>query len=350
VRLTDTRRALRIVFFGTSDFAVPSLNALITAGHQVLAVVTQPDKPQGRGQQAAPSPVKRAAERHGLPVLQPRRVRTEAFLEKMRALAPDVLALAAFGQIIPQALLDLPPLGPINVHGSLLPAYRGAAPIQRAIMAGETVTGVTTMWMDAKLDTGDMMLSASLAIDTEETAGTLTPKLAILGANLLVETLDGLAAGTLQRLPQDNSRATLAPALLTTDGAIDWKQTAVTIANLIRGVSPKPGAYTAIHSVSKTKIPTNGRLDIESENAPEIIATEVKEKRIKVWTAVPIDQTTEVEPGVVLALQKNPAGITVASGSGTILLLTEVQPDNGRRMPAVDWARGQRLSAGVRFS
>ncbi len=350
MRLTDTRRALRIVFFGTSDFAVPSLNALIAAGHQVLAVVTQPDKPQGRGQQAAPSPVKRLAERHGLPVLQPRRVRAESFLERMRVLAPDVLALAAFGQIIPQALLDLPPLGPINVHGSLLPAYRGAAPIQRAIMAGETVTGVTTMWMDAKLDTGDMLLSASIPIELDDTAGTLIPKLAALGANLLVETLDGLAADTLPRRSQDKSRATLAPALLTTDGAIDWNAAASTIVNLIRGVSPKPGAYTAIHSVNKTKITTNSSRAIESEEMPEIIATEVKEKRIKVWTAVPIDQATAEEPGVVLALQKNPAGIAVAAGAGTILLLTEVQPDNGRRMPAADWARGQRLSPGVRFS
>src|SRR5437868_6118016 len=168
-----SRRGLRVVFFGTADFAVPSLEALLEAGHSVLAVVTQPDKPQGRGRQPAASPVKQAAARHGLPVMQPRRVRAESFLAAMRDLAPDVLALAAFGQIVPQALLDLPPLGPINVHGSLLPKYRGAAPIQRAVMAGESETGVTTMWMDATLDTGDMLLAASLPILPEDNSGTL---------------------------------------------------------------------------------------------------------------------------------------------------------------------------------
>jgi methionyl-tRNA formyltransferase len=190
------QRPLKIVFFGTAEFAVPSLDALREAGHTLLAVVTQPDKPQGRGQQLSASPVKRAAERYGLPIFQPRRVRAESFIEKIRQLAPDALALAAFGQIIPQALLDIPPLGPINVHGSLLPHYRGAAPIQRAIMAGEEETGVTTMWMDATLDTGDRLLADSLPIDRDDTTGTLTPKLALLGARLLVETLEGLAAGT----------------------------------------------------------------------------------------------------------------------------------------------------------
>ena len=177
---------MRLVFFGTAEFAVPSLDAVLAAGHDVLCVVTQPDKPQGRGHQLIASPVKLAALNFGLTVLQPRRVRAESFLEKMRVLQPDALALAAFGQIIPQALLDLPPFGPINVHGSLLPQYRGAAPIQRAIMAGETTTGVTTMWMDATLDTGDMLLEASLPIAPDDTAGTLTPKMAELGARLLV--------------------------------------------------------------------------------------------------------------------------------------------------------------------
>lgn len=317
-----SRQPLRIIFFGTAEFAVPSLVALLDAGHQVLAVVTQPDKPQGRGLQQVASPVKKAAEQRGLPVLQPRRVRAESFIEKMRALQPDVLTLAAFGQIVPQALLDLPPLGPINVHGSLLPKYRGAAPIQRAIMAGETETGVTTMWMDATLDTGDMLLAAAISIEPDDTTGTLFPKLAALGAKLLVETLEGLAAGTLPRRPQDDSQATLAPALQPDDGWIRWDEPATAIRNRLRGVSPKPGAFASI-----------------------------KGKRVKLWQAQ-IAETTDdnAAPGTVLAIRKSPSGVLVAAGNRTALLLTEAQPDNGRRMPAADWARGLHLAPGDVFN
>ena len=314
------RRALRSVFFGTAEFAVPSLVALLDAGHEVLAVVTQPDKPQGRGMQLSASPVKREAERRGLPVLQPRRVRHESFLAKMRELAPDVLTLAAFGQIVPQALLDLSPLGPINVHGSLLPKYRGAAPIQRAIMAGETQTGVTTMWMDATLDTGDMLLSAALNIETEDTAGTLTPKLAILGAELLVQTLKGLAEGTLVRRPQDNSQATFAPALQAEDALIRWEEPAQAIVNRIRGVSPKPGAFSTIRG-----------------------------KRVKVWAAQDAGAVTDAIPGTVVGLSKNPPGLLVAAGQNTTLRLLETQPDSGKRMAANAWANGLRLTGADRF-
>lgn len=314
------RKRLRVVFFGTADFAVPSLEAVCEAGHEVLVVVTQPDKPQGRGQQLAASPLKKAAERRGLPVLQPRRVRSEAFQEKMRGLAPDVLALAAFGQIIPQTLLDLPPLGPINVHGSLLPKYRGAAPIQRAIMAGETETGVTTMWMEAALDTGDMLLAEAIPITSEDTAGTLFPKLAELGARLLVETLDGLAAGTLTRRPQDHAQATLAPAITPEDSQVHWEETAAQTRNRIRGLSPKPGVFTTL-----------------------------REKRVKLWGAEVTDTPAEETPGTVLAIQKAPSGVLVACGQNTALLLTETQPENGRRMSAADWARGLHLKPGDRF-
>lgn len=315
------RRKLRVIFFGTADFAVPSLEAVLNAGHTLLAVVTQPDKPQGRGQQMTASPVKKSAERHGLPILQPRRVRAESFIEKIRALAPDVLALAAFGQIMPQALLDIPPLGPINVHGSLLPKYRGAAPIQRALMAGETETGVTTMWMDATLDTGDMLLAAALPIAPDDSAGTLLPKLAELGARLLVETLDGLAAGTLPRRPQAHSQATLAPAIRPEDGYLRWEETAEVLHNRIRGVSPKPGAFTA-----------------------------VRDRRVKVWTAQPAaPEDGAAPPGTLLKIEKSPPGVSVAAGNGTVLRLLEVQPESGRRMVAADWARGLRLLPGDRF-
>src|SRR5579871_956502 len=303
-----TTRRLQIVFFGTAEFAVPSLEALLEAGHTVQAVVTQPDRPQGRGLQQVASPVKKAAQMHGLPILQPRRVRAESFLAEMRALAPDVLALAAFGQIVPQALLDLPPLGPINVHGSLLPKYRGAAPIQRAIMAGETETGVTTMWMDATLDTGDILLAAPLPILPDDTTGTLIPKMAALGADLLLDTLEGLAKGMLPRRPQDDSRATYAPPIRPEDGLIRWEEPADAIRNRIRGVSPKPGAFTAI-----------------------------KGRRVKVWQVERVTEGFEAgTPGTVLALARSPAGVVVAAGEGTTLRLLEVQPDNGRRMPAAD--------------
>lgn len=317
-----TSRRLRTVFFGTADFATPSLTALLEAGHEVVAVVTQPDRPQGRGMQLTASPVKKAAERHGLPVLQPRRVRSAAFIAKMRELAPDVLTLAAFGQIVPQELLDLPPLGPINVHGSLLPKYRGAAPIQRAIMAGETETGVTTMWMDATLDTGDILLARALPIAPDDTAGTLFPKLATLGAELLIETLSGLAAGTLPRRPQDPTQATFAPALTPEDALLSWNEPARSLHNRIRGVSPKPGAFA-----------------------------EIAGRRVKIWTSqLAPDPTEPAAPGTLLGLSKHPAGVLVAAGEGTALLLTETQPDSGKRMPADAWARGLRLTPGNRFS
>ena len=317
-----THRQLKIVFFGTAEFAVPSLESLISAGHEILAVVTQPDKPQGRGRLLVPSPVKLAALAHNLEVIQPKRVRSAAFLQRMTDFAPDVLALAAFGQVIPQALLDLPPMGPINVHGSLLPKYRGAAPIQRALMAGESVTGVTTMWMDASLDTGDMLLKASIPVEPSDTSGTLIEKLSKLGAGLLIETLEGMMAGTVSRIPQDHSEATLAPAILPEDGEIRWSENAVEICNRIRGVNPKPGAYSEI----------NG-------------------KRLKIWGAEIAEEDFEaiLEAGQVIEIKKKPAGVLVSTGSG-VLLLTEVQPESGKRMSAGDWARGVRLEPGSRFS
>ncbi|MCX6379955.1 MAG: methionyl-tRNA formyltransferase [Armatimonadetes bacterium] len=203
----------RTVFMGTAEFAVPSLRALLSAGHEVVAVVTQPDKPQGRKQILVPSPVKQCAEELGLTVLQPRRVRAESFQRKMFALAPDVLAVAAFGQIVPQSLLDLPRIAPINVHGSLLPKYRGAAPIQRALIAGESETGVTTIWMDATLDTGDTLLMESLPIAPDDTSGTLAQKLSEMGASLLLKTIEGLVQRSLSRTPQLGSLSTYAAML-----------------------------------------------------------------------------------------------------------------------------------------
>lgn len=332
---------MRIVFFGAAEFAVPSLRALIAAGHEILAVVTQPDKPQGRGRQLVASPVKQAALALGLAVMQPRRVRAESFLVKMRALAPDALALAAFGQVIPQALLDLPPYGPINVHGSLLPAYRGAAPIQRALMAGETRLGVTTMWMDATLDTGDMLLDASLSVLPDDNAGTVAPRLAALGADLLVQTLEGLKAGTLPRRKQDDAQATLAPALMPLDGLIGWHENAQAIAGRIRGVTPRPGAYSQI----------NGKR-VKIWAAQTIATSPLRESNSSGSQTLPDTPPSpaSVHPfGTILAIQKSPPGVRVAADEGSELLLTETQPENGRRMSAGDWARGQRLGPGDRF-
>lgn len=314
-----TRRKLKIVFMGTADFAVPSLEALVQAGHEIVAVVTQPDKPSGRGMQLTASPVKKAAEAMGLPVLQPKRVRAESFVANMRELVPDVLAVAAFGQIVPQVLLDLPTLAPINVHGSLLPKWRGAAPIQRAIMAGDAEIGVTTMWMHATLDTGDMLLAAGFPIAPEDTAGSLFARLAELGANLLLQTLDGLAEGTLERRPQDDSLATYAPMIMPDDSVLDWNETATQMDCRIRGLSPKPGVFASFRG-----------------------------KRLKIWRATPQENAdANSVPAAVLALR--PDGVLVGAGSGTTALLTEVQPDSGKRMTGADWARGVRVVVGDTF-
>ncbi len=315
---------MRILFFGTAEFAVPSLEALLATGrHDVLAVVTQPDKPQGRGRQMASSPVKLAALRHGIEVLQPRRVRSESFLSVASDLRPDALALAAFGQIIPQALLDLPLFGPINVHGSLLPAYRGAAPIQNAILNGKTETGVTTMWMDATLDTGDILLKRVVPIEEDDTTGTLTPRMAQAGAELLLETLDLLAEGSCPRTPQDHSLATFSPPITPKDSLARWDEPAERTRNRIRALSPRPGVFASL-----------------------------KGKRVKLWNArvatlpgPPLVRGDESH-GVISAVTKE--GVEVATGSG-ILILTETQPENSRRMGAADWARGARMIPGDRF-
>ena len=314
----EPKAAMRIIFMGTADFAVPSLAALHAADYEIVAVVTQPDKPSGRGMQMSASPVKKAAEALGLPVVQPKRVRSEKFIERMQSLSPDVVAVAAFGQIIPQALLDLPTLAPINVHGSLLPRWRGAAPIQRAVMAGDLEIGVTTMWMDATLDTGDILLRDSVPILSEDTAESLFSTLADMGANLLLETIKRLANGTLQRIPQDDSLATYAAMIAPEDSVLNWSETAAQIDCRIRGLSPKPGVFALY-----------------------------KGKRVKIWQAVPQNKMDSALPGTVLAVR--PDGILTACGSGTTALLTEVQPDSGKRMTASDWARGVRLTVGDRF-
>lgn len=235
---------MRVVFLGTPEFAVPSLEALARAGHGVAAVFTQPDRPKGRGNALAESPVKTAARQLGIPFHQPERIRRPEAMDVLRHLAPEIMVVVGYGQIIPQALIDLPPRGILNVHASLLPRYRGAAPIQWAIANGETETGVTIMQIDAGLDTGDMFLKRSVPIGADETAPQLSARLAPLGAELLIEAMEQIASGTAQRETQDNAQASYAPILKKEDGAIDWNRTAPGIYNRLRGFTPWPGSYT----------------------------------------------------------------------------------------------------------
>jgi methionyl-tRNA formyltransferase len=300
-------RSLRLVFLGTPSFAVPTLERIVEAGHLVSAVLTQPDRPRGRGQQLAPPPVKEAALRLGLPVYQPERVRRPEAVEFLRQQAADVMVVVGYGQIIPQSVIDLAPLGIVNVHGSLLPKYRGAGPIQWAILNGETRTGVTTMRIDAGLDTGAMLLKAETEIPADEDAPSLGRRLAAMGADLLVETLAGLDAGAIVPQAQDPALATYAPMLKKEDGRIDWTREAAAIHNQVRGLQPSPGAYTQFRG--QTLHVRRSRV-VETSGSPGTVAS--------------------VKPLVV--------------GCGTAALeLLEVQSEGRKRLSAADFANGQRL-------
>jgi len=308
---------VRIVFFGSGSFAIPSFEATLDAGHSIAALVTQPDRARGRGRELSAPPLKPVAEARGVAVLQPRRVRDDHAVDALRELSPELQVVVAYGQILPRAGLAIPPRGTVNVHGSLLPAYRGAAPIQWAIARGETVTGVTTMLLDEGLDTGPLLLARSTPIDPEETAEELTPRLAQLGASLLVETLSGIETGALRPMPQDASRASLAPPIHKEDGRIRWSLPAREIARRVRGFHPWPGAWTTL----------DGTI-------------------LKVLRARADDAPTQAEPGT---LADATDGIRVACGSGTQLTLIEVQPESRRPMTARAFVAGRRLAAGARF-
>ena len=299
---------MRLVFLGTPAFAVPTLERLVERGHQVLAAVTQPDRPKGRGQTLAPPPVKEAALRFGVPVYQPERVKRPESVEYLRSLAPEAMVVVGYGQIIPQSIIDIPPLGILNVHASLLPKYRGARPIQWAIVNGETSTGVTIMRIDAGLDTGPMLLKAETAIGDDETAIDLGRRLSVMGADLLVEALDALAAGRVVPQPQDNSQATYAPMLKKEDGRIDWRRSAVQIHNQVRGMQPWPGAYSIFRGGS-----------------------------LHIWCARPTEAAGH-PPGTLLRIKP----LLVACRVGALELI-EVQMEGRKRMPAADFANGQRL-------
>jgi len=303
---------MRIVFFGTPTFAVPSLRVLLDRPDPVVGVVCQPDKPAGRGQHLTVAPVKQAAVNAGLPVLQPERLRTDDFFEALRRWAPELIVVAAYGRILPKVLLDLPPRGCINVHASLLPRYRGAAPIQWAILRGEERTGVTIMQMNERMDAGDVLLQRDTPIGTEETYGELQLRLAALGAAALVEALECLRAGTLAAQPQREAEVTLAPMIRKEDGHIDWTHPAIQIARAVRAFNPWPSAFSHL----------GGKL-------------------LKIHRAH-IGAMTTAAPGTVT---DTAGGITVATGSGG-LVIDELQLEGRKRLPAAEFVRGGTLRPG----
>jgi methionyl-tRNA formyltransferase len=294
---------------------VPTLEKLITSGFAVKLVVTQPDRPRGRGLEVIASPVKQLAEQHGIAIVQPEKIKHNAeFRSQLETVHPDAIIVVAYGRIIPQWMIDLPPLGNINLHASLLPKYRGAAPIQWAIANGETVTGVTTMRIDAGLDTGDMLLRRELAIGEEDTAVTLASQLAGIGADLMVETLRGLQAGRIQPQPQDHSQATLAPVLKKEDGLINFRRTARQIYNRLRGFQPWPGAFTMFRN-----------------------------KTVNVLWAKPAGDSQSSKPG---ELHVDKDRLLVGCGGETQLELFELQPEGKRRMAVSDFINGYQPKAG----
>jgi methionyl-tRNA formyltransferase len=312
---------LRVLFMGTPSFAVPSLRALLGSRHLVVAVVTQPDRPSGRGLRIQPSPVKALAERHGLQVLQPSKIRTPEFLASVRALEPDLLVVVAFGRILPPALLEAAPRGGVNLHASLLPKYRGAAPVAWAVAHGESETGVTTMRMVEKLDAGEILLQLSTPIGPDETTARLEPRLAEMGASLLIETLDALEADQIAFLRQREEQATFAPVIEKEDGLIDWTMTAARIACRVRAFDPWPVAFTR-----------------------------TRRKVIRVWGARPGSEAEAAAagraepPGRVLRADRS--GVAVECGGGTLLHLVEIQPEGRRRMTAGEAAAGRYVGSG----
>ena len=307
---------MRVVFMGTPAFAVPSLEALDASDHEVVGVVAQPDRPKGRGQAVVPCPVKELALAKGLPLSQPEKVKSPEFLRQLSDWKPDVIAVTAFGRFLPKAILDLPPMGCVNVHGSLLPAYRGAAPVQWALIHGDRETGITTMVMDEGMDTGAVLLQQTVPIEPEDTALELGARLAKVGGALLVETLTRLAERSVVPRAQDHSRATVAPLLKKEDGVIDWTQPATNIANRIRGLSPWPGSFTFHHE--HRLIIRKGRLD--SQGGP--------------------GGSDGQQPGTILAV--GPTSFWVQTGAGRFEVL-EVQPANKKRMSVEQFLQGYAL-------
>ncbi|RRN70644.1 methionyl-tRNA formyltransferase [Peribacillus simplex] len=299
----------KIIFMGTPDFSVPVLKRIIDEGYDVIAVVTQPDRPVGRKKVLTPPPVKVEAEKQGIPVYQPEKIREQEELEKIIALNPDLVVTAAFGQILPNELLDAPKYGCINVHASLLPELRGGAPIHYSILQGKEKTGITIMYMAEKLDAGDILTQAEVSIGEEDNVGTLHDKLSKIGSDLLAETLPKLLNGDLQAIKQDENKATFAPNIKRSEEKIDWSKSGEVIYNQVRGLNPWPVAYTTLDGST-----------------------------LKIWQAKKCKEGNRAVPGTVIDVRND--GFIVSTGNETAILVTELQPSGKKKMPAKDYLRG----------
>lgn len=305
---------MRVIFMGTPDFSVSTLEEIIKAGHEVIGVVTQPDKPKGRGKAVLYTPVKEKAMEHNIPVYQPVKVKDPEFVEVLRDLKPDVIVVVAFGQILPKSILEMTKYGCINVHASLLPKYRGAAPIQWTIIDGEKETGITTMYMDVGIDTGDMLLQAKTPITEDETYGSLHDKLAEIGGKLLVETLEGLEKGNIQRKQQDDSQSNYVKMIFKDQGKIEFEKSAVEIERLIRGLNPWPSAYTTLDG-----------------------------KTLKIWKASVVSGVNQGRPGEIVEVKKDT--IVVQTGQGA-LAIKELQLEGKKRMDTQSFLLGYQIKQG----
>ena len=318
---------LRIVFFGTPAFAVPSLHAMIASGHPVVGVVSQPDRPKGRGQQLQPTPTRIAAQTHGIPVIQPTRIKEDSFLQQIRDLRPDLGVVVAFGRILPDSLLAIPRLGMINVHASVLPRYRGAAPIQRAVLAGDAETGVTIMRVETEMDAGGTFSVGTVPIPPDATSGDMETTLSHLGARLLVPVVHDLAAGRAVETPQDHSLATHAAKITKSEGAIDWHAPAAVVHNQVRGLQPWPLASTTLGG-----------------------------ERYVIRRSAPIAEHPTEPPGTIVRARGDEivvacggGGLRGTHGTGTGLRILEIQPEGRRTMTSREFLAGRGVAEGARF-
>ncbi|GIM31952.1 methionyl-tRNA formyltransferase [Paraclostridium bifermentans] len=306
---------MKIVFMGTPEFAVPCLQKIIDEGHEVLAVVTQPDKPKGRGKKLAMPPVKELALKYDIPVYQPLKAREESFVDTLKEMNPELIVVVAFGQILPKSILDIPKYGCVNVHASLLPRYRGAAPLNWVIINGEEKTGVTTMYMDEGLDTGDMILKSEIPLDDEITAGELHDKMMIDGAKVLKETIDLIEKGKAPREKQSNENTCYSPIMNKSLGNIDWNKSAIDIHNLVRGINPWPSAYTTYEG-----------------------------QTMKIWKTKVIDKNSDKDPGTIISVDKE--GINVSTSEG-IVQIKEIQMAGKKRMEVPEYIKGNNINTDI---
>lgn len=322
---------MKIIFMGTPEFAIPSLEALIEKGYEIKAVVTQPDKPKGRGKKMSPPPVKEVALKYGIDVLQPEKVKTQEFVNKLKSYEPDLIVTAAYGKILSEETLKVAPYGCINVHASLLPKYRGAAPIWWVIINGEKETGITTMFTDVGMDTGDILVKRTIPLDSEITAGELYEKLSHLGAGVLIETLEKLKDGTLVRTPQNHEEASYAPMIDKSIAHIDWNKSTEEIHNLIRGTNPWPVAYTYYNDL---------RMKVWKSRIPGV--SELRDYNIEL-----LEKPDEYPAGTILSADKE--GLFVKTSDGVLQIL-EVQFDSSKRMSVKDYLLGHSLERGIILS